>query len=97
MTGDNETIIWSFDFSEALEFDPALADLMRRVSPHTRIRLRYGDADAWLVTGFEAVKQVTTGPTIEQGGHRRPRKALIRLDARLHPPWNRAARVGVTP
>ncbi len=33
MTGDNETIIWSFDFSEALESDPALADPMRRVSP----------------------------------------------------------------
>lgn len=34
MTADNETSICPFDFSEALEFDPALADLMDRDSPH---------------------------------------------------------------
>lgn len=67
MTEDNEPITCSFDFSEALEFDPALADLMHLGSP-TRIRLRYGDADAWLVTGFEAVKQVTTDHRLSRAG-----------------------------
>lgn len=67
MTGENETVRCPFDFSEALEFDPALADLMRRESP-ARIRLRYGDADAWLVTGFDAVKQVTTDHRFSRAG-----------------------------
>ncbi|MET9388791.1 cytochrome P450, partial [Streptomyces sp. NPDC002928] len=48
-----------FDFSEGLEFDPSLTALMDRDSI-TRIRLPYGDGDAWLVTGFEDVRQVTT-------------------------------------
>ncbi|AXG80357.1 cytochrome P450 [Streptomyces paludis] len=48
-----------FDFNQSLDFDPALADLMARGSV-TRIRLSYGAADAWLVTGFDAVRQVTT-------------------------------------
>ncbi|MFI1539312.1 cytochrome P450 [Streptomyces anandii] len=67
MSADNETVTCPFDFSEALEFDPALADLMRRDSP-TRIRLPYGDADAWLVTGFDAVKQVTTDHRLSRAG-----------------------------
>ncbi|AZS89434.1 cytochrome P450 [Streptomyces griseoviridis] len=50
-----------FDFSEGLEFDPSLAELMARGSP-TRIALPYGDADAWLVTGFEQVRRVTVDP-----------------------------------
>jgi hypothetical protein len=45
MTADNETVVCPFDFGEALEFDPALAELMRRERP-ARIRLRYGDRDA---------------------------------------------------
>ncbi|WP_327434700.1 MULTISPECIES: cytochrome P450 [unclassified Streptomyces] len=72
MTEDNETIICPFDFSEALEFDPALADLMHRDSP-ARIRLPYGDADVWLITGFDSVKQVTTD-------HRLSRAAIIGHD-----------------
>ncbi|MFE2510816.1 cytochrome P450 [Streptomyces naganishii] len=67
MTADNETVACPFDFSEALEFDPALEHLMRRDSP-TRIRLPYGDADAWLVTGFDAVKQVTTDHRLSRAG-----------------------------
>ncbi|ORT60107.1 cytochrome P450 [Streptomyces sp. CB03238] len=50
-----------FDFSEALDFDPLLADLMAR-GPVTRIRLPYGDSAAWLVTTFDGVRQVTTDP-----------------------------------
>ncbi|MEU0602657.1 cytochrome P450 [Streptomyces sp. NPDC006393] len=72
MTGEKETITCPFDFSEALEFDPVLADLMRRDSP-ARIRLPYGDADAWLITGFDAVKQVTTD-------HRLSRAGIVGLD-----------------
>ncbi|MFF8291664.1 cytochrome P450 [Streptomyces sp. NPDC016309] len=50
-----------FDFSEALDFDPVLADLMAR-GPVSRVRLPYGDADAWLVTSFDGVRRVTTDP-----------------------------------
>ncbi|WP_217142347.1 cytochrome P450 [Streptomyces sp. AC627_RSS907] len=67
MADNNEAITCPFDFSEVLDFDPALADLMRRGSP-TRIRLSYGDADAWLVTGFEGVKQVTTDHRLSRAG-----------------------------
>ncbi|MFD5542487.1 cytochrome P450, partial [Streptomyces sp. NPDC127079] len=67
MAADNETSICPFDFSEALDFDPALADLMQRRSP-ARIRLPYGAADAWLITGFDAVKQVTTDPRFSRAG-----------------------------
>ncbi|MCX4457125.1 cytochrome P450 [Streptomyces sp. NBC_01340] len=72
MAVDNEKNICPFDFSEALEFDPELADLMDRDSP-AYIRLPYGDAGAWLVTGFDAVKQVTTD-------HRLSRAAIIGHD-----------------
>ncbi|MCZ0989236.1 cytochrome P450 [Streptomyces diastatochromogenes] len=67
MTADHETVTCPFDFSEALDFDPALADLMQRRSP-ARIRLAYGDADAWLITGFDSVKQVTTDPRFSRAG-----------------------------
>ncbi|GGJ41822.1 cytochrome P450 [Streptomyces brasiliensis] len=56
-----------FDFSKGLEFDPSLAALMARDSI-TRIRLPYGDADAWLVTGFDAVRQVTTDQRFSRAG-----------------------------
>lgn len=67
MTADEDSVVCAFDYSEALEFDPALADLMARGGP-TRIRLPYGDADAWLVTGFDAVKQVTTDHRLSRAG-----------------------------
>ncbi|MGW1161287.1 cytochrome P450 [Streptomyces sp. NPDC002513] len=59
MTPGNEPLMCPFDFSEGLEFDPSLTKLMARDSL-TRIRLPYGDGDAWLVTGFEGVRQVTS-------------------------------------
>ncbi|MGW5254960.1 cytochrome P450 [Streptomyces sp. NPDC004012] len=59
MTAGNEPLLCPFDFSEGLEFDPSLAKLMSRDSL-TRIRLPYGEGDAWLVTGFEGVRQVTS-------------------------------------
>lgn len=59
MTSSSEAVKCPFDFSEGLEFDPSLAALMARDRP-ARIRLPYGDADAWLFTGFDEVRQVTT-------------------------------------
>ncbi|NEE07369.1 cytochrome P450 [Streptomyces sp. SID7499] len=50
-----------FDYSEQLEFDPSLAKLMAS-GPVSRIRLSYGEAEAWLVTTFDGVRQVTTDP-----------------------------------
>ncbi|MFJ4685401.1 cytochrome P450 [Streptomyces sp. NPDC088789] len=50
-----------FDFSDALEFDPSLAELAGR-GPVSRIRLPYGEAEAWLVTSFAGVRQVTCDP-----------------------------------
>jgi cytochrome P450 len=75
MTEIPETATCPFDFSEGLDFDPALADLMSR-SSLSRIRLPYGDAEAWLVTGFDGVRQVTTDPRFSRAGimgHNYPR------------------------
>lgn len=60
MSKSGEANVCPFDFSEALEFDPELAMLMSREGGVSRIRLPYGDADAWLVTSFDDVRQVTT-------------------------------------
>ncbi|MER6531819.1 cytochrome P450 [Streptomyces sp. NPDC001508] len=67
MTGNDETITCPFDFSDALDFDPVLADLMSRDKP-VKIRLPHGDADAWLITGFDSVKQVTTDHRFSRAG-----------------------------
>ncbi|WP_255307918.1 cytochrome P450 [Streptomyces marincola] len=48
-----------FDFAEGLEFDPLLRQLMRE-GPVTRIRMSYGEGEAWLVTRYEDVRTVTT-------------------------------------
>ncbi|WP_405966749.1 cytochrome P450 [Streptomyces sp. NBC_00015] len=48
-----------FDYAEALEFDPVLKHLMTE-EPVSRIRLPHGDGDAWLVTGYDDVRTVTT-------------------------------------
>ncbi|AYN41651.1 cytochrome P450 [Streptomyces dangxiongensis] len=50
-----------FDFADALEYDPSLASLAER-GPVSRIRLPYGEAEAWLVTSFAGVRQVTCDP-----------------------------------
>lgn len=48
-----------FDYAEALEFDPVLRHLMTE-EPVSRIRLPHGDGEAWLVTGYDDVRTVTT-------------------------------------
>ncbi|MFC5804486.1 cytochrome P450 [Streptomyces formicae] len=68
MSETGEATVCPFDFSEALEFDPSLAMLMAREPGVSRIRLPYGDGDAWLVTGFEGVRQVTTDHRFSRAG-----------------------------
>ncbi|MFF3937873.1 cytochrome P450 [Streptomyces phaeofaciens] len=48
-----------FDYAEGLEFDPVLKHLMIE-EPVSRIRLPHGDGEAWLVTGYDDVRTVTT-------------------------------------
>lgn len=72
MASDSEAITCPFDFREALDSDPSLTALMARDSL-ARIRLPYGASDAWLVTGFEEVRQVTTD-------HRFSRAAVVGSD-----------------
>ncbi|ANW16918.1 cytochrome P450 [Streptomyces clavuligerus] len=48
-----------FDYAEALEFDPTLRRFMRE-EPVARIRLPHGAGEAWLVTGYDDVRTVTT-------------------------------------
>ncbi|MFF4951211.1 cytochrome P450 [Streptomyces chattanoogensis] len=53
--------VWNcpFDYAEALEFDPTLKRLLTE-EPVARIRLPYGEGEAWLVTRYEDVRTVTT-------------------------------------
>ncbi|WP_240796569.1 cytochrome P450 [Streptomyces sp. RFCAC02] len=53
--------VWScpFDFADGLEFDPLLRQLMTE-APVARIRMSYGEGEAWLVTRYEDVRMVTT-------------------------------------
>ncbi|MFG2209633.1 cytochrome P450 [Streptomyces sp. NPDC048638] len=53
--------VWNcpFDYAEALEFDPTLKRLLDE-EPVARIRLPYGEGEAWLVTRYEDVRTVTT-------------------------------------
>ena len=48
-----------FDYAEGLEFDPVLKHLMIE-EPVSRVRLPHGDGEAWLVTGYDDVRTVTT-------------------------------------
>src|SRR4051812_16592977 len=52
---------WPVDDLPDTQFDPLLARLLRE-EPIARIRLRFGEGDAWLVTRYEDVKFVTSDP-----------------------------------
>ncbi|WOP39196.1 cytochrome P450 [Streptomyces sp. Li-HN-5-13] len=67
MPGHKDAMTCPFEFNEALDFDPVLLELMRREEP-ARIRLPYGEADAWLVTRFDSVKRVTTDQRLSRAG-----------------------------
>jgi cytochrome P450 len=53
--------VWTcpFQFAEGLEFDPLLKRLLTE-APIARIRMPYGEGEAWLVTRYEDVRTVTT-------------------------------------
>lgn len=48
-----------FDYAQQLEFDPQLRHLLTE-EPVSRIRMAYGEGEAWLVTRYEDVRTVTT-------------------------------------
>ncbi|MFJ9624389.1 cytochrome P450 [Streptomyces sp. NPDC101181] len=48
-----------FDYARQLEFDPQLRQLLTE-EPVSRIRMAYGEGEAWLVTRYEDVRTVTT-------------------------------------
>jgi len=53
--------VWECPFSQpnALEFDPALKQVAEQ-APVARVRLPYGEGEAWLVTRYEEVRTVVT-------------------------------------
>ncbi|ARF58304.1 cytochrome P450 [Streptomyces gilvosporeus] len=65
-TGPN---VWNcpFDYAEALEFDPTLKRLLTE-EPVARIRLPYGEGEAWLVTRYDDVRTVTTDRRFSRHG-----------------------------
>ncbi|MFI0154942.1 cytochrome P450 [Streptomyces lydicus] len=48
-----------FDYAEGIEFDPTLRRLLTE-EPVARIKLPYGEGEAWLVTRYDDVRTVTT-------------------------------------
>ncbi|MEU7638351.1 cytochrome P450 [Streptomyces sp. NPDC039016] len=61
MAQEADSTVWNcpFDYAEALEFDPTLRRIMTE-EPVARIRLPYGEGEAWLVTKYDDVRTVTT-------------------------------------
>jgi cytochrome P450 len=59
MSAEPDAHACTFDFAEALEFDPSLQRLLDD-GPVGRIRLPYGEAEAWLITRYDDVKAATT-------------------------------------
>ncbi|MBD3544160.1 cytochrome P450 [Streptomyces sp. JV180] len=55
-----------FDYAERLEFDPQLRQLLTE-EPVSRIRMAYGEGEAWLVTRYEDVRTVTTDRRFSRG------------------------------
>ncbi|MBO0654016.1 cytochrome P450 [Streptomyces triculaminicus] len=56
---------WPVDHLPGLEFDPLLHRLLRE-EPVARIRMRFGEGDAWLVTRYEDVKTVAADPRMSR-------------------------------
>ncbi|MFI9202315.1 cytochrome P450 [Streptomyces sp. NPDC053048] len=56
---------WPVDHLPALEFDPLLHRLLRE-EPVSRIRMRFGEGHAWLVTRYEDVKTVAADPRMSR-------------------------------
>ncbi|MEV7780640.1 cytochrome P450 [Kitasatospora sp. NPDC088351] len=67
MTTGSNARTCPFDFADALEFDPTLRELQTQESV-SRIRLPYGEGEAWLVTGYDDVRTVTTDRRFSRAG-----------------------------
>ncbi|MFI6690066.1 cytochrome P450 [Streptomyces sp. NPDC050485] len=52
---------WSVDGIEALDFDPAMQEMLED-GGLARIRMPHGEGDAWVATKYEDVRLVTTDP-----------------------------------
>ncbi len=63
--GDGRVHDWPVDHLPALEFDPLLHRMLRE-EPVARIRMRFGEGDAWLVTRYEDVKTVASAPSLSR-------------------------------
>lgn len=59
MSAEPDAHACTFDYADALEFDPSLQRLLDE-GPVGRVRLPYGEAPAWLVARYDDVKAVTT-------------------------------------
>ncbi|MGI8306208.1 cytochrome P450 [Saccharopolyspora hattusasensis] len=58
---DRVAHLWPVDDLDGLAFDPFLTRLLAE-EPVARIRLRFGEGDAWLVTRYEDVRGVASHP-----------------------------------
>lgn len=58
---DRVAHLWAVDDLDGLDFDPFLTRLLDE-EPIARIRLRFGEGDAWLVTRHEDVRAVASHP-----------------------------------
>ncbi|GHG53235.1 cytochrome P450 [Streptomyces griseocarneus] len=56
---------WPVDHLPGLEFDPLLHRLLRE-EPVARVKMRFGEGDAWLVTRYEDVKIVAADPRMSR-------------------------------
>ncbi|MEV4432988.1 cytochrome P450 [Streptomyces sp. NPDC049555] len=56
---------WAVDPLPGLQFDPFLHRLLRE-EPIARVRMRFGEGDAWLVTRYEDVKTVASAPSLSR-------------------------------
>ncbi|GGX78142.1 cytochrome P450 [Streptomyces hiroshimensis] len=56
---------WPVEHLPGLEFDPLMHRLLRE-EPIARIRLRFGEGDAWLATRYEDVKTVAADPRLSR-------------------------------
>ncbi|MFH8618804.1 cytochrome P450 [Streptomyces sp. NPDC017979] len=59
MSTDANAHYCPFDYAEALDFDPMLRRFLDE-EPVARIKLPYGEGEAWLVTRYDDVRTVTT-------------------------------------
>jgi cytochrome P450 len=66
---------WAIDDLPGLQFDPLLDELLRD-EPVARVRLPYGEGEAWLVTRYEDVRAITSDPRLS-------RRALAERTARV--------------